>query len=326
MKQIKKKQKIIALSIFLVVLFSMLCYSLSVRGENLSFDFENQTFNWNDLYNTAQYEYLTEDSGNTYLKLTYTGQTERKYFDVSTSSHLNIGTSKKLQVNYDVMYPEFTEDRTGEMHIKRRTGPGSAETTMVARVAQVNGYFQVQGGSGQGFQRIKGMNGQYFQMETNHWYTVKMTVDLGKNTQYTYIFDRDTESLLAVHQEITTINDNLNPNMVSFSSSTSMCLDNVQIFEPSCEGGYIYGTPYLKKGSKETYYFLAKDSNGSATAWTEGTTKWSIANSKTGVSIDENTGRVTTYSSVEPGYLIIKAERTVNDISYEDKFAVSITD
>ncbi len=326
MKQVKRKNKLISLSVIMILLFSILCYSLSVKGENLSFDFENQTYGWDSLYGGSQSEFMTEDTGNTYLKLNFVEGGERKYFDISAVSHLYIGNSKRIQINYDVMYPEFTETRDGEMHIKNRIGPGSAETTMVARVAQVNGYFQVQGGEGQGFQRIKGMNGQYFQMETGHWYTVKMIVDLDKHTQYTYIFDRDTENLIAIHQEISTINDTVTPNMVSFSSSTSICLDNVRIFEPSCEGGRIYGAPYLKRGNKETYYYLANNSDGSATEWTQGTTKWSIENSKTGVSIDENSGRVTTYSSVEPGYLIIKAERTINDTVYESKFAVNITD
>lgn len=325
MNKVKKKYKVISLIVVQILLFTILGYSLSARGENLSFDFEDGYTHFNNLYDNAQLECLSENNGNKYLKLTFSKGGDRRNFDVSVTSSLRIGESRRLQVNYDVMYPEFTTDRTGEMHIKERVGPGSAETTMVARVSQVNGFFQVQGGNGQGFQRIKGLNGQYLQMEENHWYSVKMIVDLQKHTQYTYIFDRDTENLLAVHQEITTVNEVV-PNVVSFSSSASMCLDNVRIFEPSCEGGCIYGTPYLKKGNKATYHFLAKNSEDSITEWTQGTTKWSIVNEKTGVSIDENSGRVTTYSSVEPGYLIIKAERSIDDTVYEDKFAVSIID
>ncbi|MCI9086577.1 MAG: hypothetical protein HFE51_09210 [Clostridia bacterium] len=153
MKQVKRKNKLISLSVIMILLFSILCYSFSVKGENLSFDFENQTYDWDNLYGGSQSEYVTEENGNTYLKLTFVEGGERKYFDISAASHLYIGNSKRIQVNYDVMYPEFTEARDGEMHIKNRIGPGSAETTMVARVAQVNGYFQVQGGEGQGFQR-----------------------------------------------------------------------------------------------------------------------------------------------------------------------------
>lgn len=307
------------------MIITVIMYSVVATGTNLYFDFEDGVFPWNTLYNNADFEFLAEDNGNKYMKLSYNGRNnrDRNYFDVEASSN-QISSLNKIQVNYDVMYPEFTTDRTGEMQVKNRTGPGSSETTMVARVAQLDGYLQVQGGSGTGYQRIRDINGNYFRMEANHWYTIKMTVDLVNHVQVTYVFDRETESLLAIHEEIPTINDIEHVNMITFASKNSMCLDNVGIFEPSCEGSYIYGSPYLKKGSKTRYYFLGKGIDGSETALLQGSTTWSIINQKSGISINTTSGTLDCSNAAEPGPVIIKAERVIGNTTYEAKFAVNI--
>lgn len=321
----KKYNKIIFLFASLALAVLIFSYSLSVMGKDTYFDFENESFSWNPLYDNADYEFLTEENGNTYLKLTNNGKKnrDRDYFDVSASSEEF--SSEKTQINYDVMYPEFTEDRNGEMQFKYRTGPGSTETTMIARVAQLNGYLQVQGGNGVGYQRVRDIDGNYFKMETGHWYTIKMTIDLENHIQTTYVFDRDTESLLAIHEEISTINEATIANMVSFSSKTSICLDNVSIGEVICERGHIYGNPYPKRGTKTRYYFLGMDANASETAFIQGSTVWSIVNPVPGVSINSTSGNLNCSTSAEPGTVIIKAERTVGNTVYEDKFVVSIT-
>ncbi len=322
----KRYYKIAYLFIIIAILGSICLYSFSVVGESLYYDFENESFEWNPLYKNADYEILSEDNGNKYLKLSYNGQNnrDRQYYDVEATSN-SIDNLTKLQINYDVMYSEFTEARTGEMQVKYRTGPGSAETTMAARVAQINGFLQVQGGNGVGYQRIRGIDGNYFEMEANHWYSIKMIVDLDNHLQATYVFDRDTESLLALHEETSTITDITKVNMVTFSSTLTMCLDNVGIFEPNCEGSYIYGKPYLKKGTKERYYFLGKGIDGFTTAFVEGKTTWSIVNPRKGVSINATSGSLNCSAEAEPGRIIIKAERTAGNNNFESKFAVNIT-
>lgn len=323
--KMKKRYKVIFLGAIIAVLCSALFYSFSAIGEKLYYDFEDRNFEWNPLYGNADWEFITEDDGNTYLKLTYNGNKgrEREYYDVDTGA--GIYDYETIQVNYDIMYPEFTEERNGEMQIKWRCGPGSSETKMTARVAQVNGFLQAQGGDGIGYQRIRDINGQYFQMEEKHWYTIKMTVDLVNHNQTTYVFDRDTESLLAVHQDIATVDNTEKPNTVAFSSKTSMCLDNVSIFEYSCQDSYIYGTPYVKKGIKTRYYLLGKGVDESAAALPKGSTVWSIVNPRKGVSINSNSGSLNTSTTTESGMVIIKAEHTVGDVIYESKFAVNIT-
>lgn len=323
----KRKNKIISLMILVTMCIAILVLSTAVTGESNYYDFEEGKFNWNSLYGSLDYEFPTEASGNRYMKLTYNPPTtpQREYFDVAVTGN-SLTNIKKLQVNYDVMYEDFTEDRNGEMHIKQRTGSGHDQTTLVARVAQVNGYLQVQGGGGVGFQRIRDLNGNYYQMETNHWYTIKVMVDMEQHIQSIYVYDRDTQSLVAINQEISTISDLASVNMVSFMSSTTLCLDNVSVGAYSCENTYIYGSPFLKKGNKARYYFLGKGIDDLATALPYGTTLWSIENPRTGISINSGSGNLNTSASAEPGIVIIKAQRAVGDKTYEAKYAVNITE
>ncbi|MCH5210574.1 MAG: hypothetical protein J1F01_06370 [Oscillospiraceae bacterium] len=318
-----KKKKIIALCAVAFIGATAFIGSFVVRGANVYYDFENGVFEWQSLYGNADYEFLTEDSGNKYLKLTYNGNEgrDRTYFDVPAYKGTYI-TSKTIQATYDVKYSEIKSSRNGEIQFKERTGPGSSETTIVARVAKDQGYFQVRG---TGFQRIKDLNGQYLPVEVDRWYTIRVVVDLANHLQSVYISDRDTGSLLALYENFATSSDIDSINMISFSSTTDMCLDNVKIYEPSCESGYIYGNPYIKKGTKSTFYFVGQGSDGDVTTMPTGTTTWSLEKSKTGVSINGTTGVLTTSSSIEPGIVIIKAERTVDGVKYENKYAVNIT-
>lgn len=323
----KTKKKHILLLLITIISVSICTMSMVATGESTYYDFEEGKFNWNSLYGSLDYEFPTEASGNRYMKLSYHQYdwSQREYFDVAVTGN-SFTNIKKLQVNYDVMYEDFTEDRNGEMHIKQRTGSGHDQTTLVARVAQVNGYLQVQGGSGVGFQRIRDLNGNYYQMETNHWYTIKVMVDMEQHIQSIYVYDRDTQSLVAINQEISTISDLTSVNMVSFMSSTTLCLDNVSVGAYSCENTYIYGSPFLKKGNKARYYFLGKGIDDLATVLPYGTTSWSIENPRTGISINSGSGNLNTSASAEPGIVIIKAQRAVGDKTYEATYAVNITE
>ncbi len=320
----KKKYKFISLTAVLIVTAAALLYSAIAAGTNVYYDFEDEKWEWERLYNNALWDFLKEENGNTYMNLYYNGQAnkDRKYFDVV--AYRAEASQKLIQASYDLKYSETETARNGEIQFKNRTGSGSNQTTLVARLAKDQGYFQVQSGSG-GFQRLKGIDGQYLPVEADKWYSVTVKVNLSEHWQSVYISDRDTDSLLAVYEHFPTINDIDDINMITFSSTTDMCLDNVKIGEVSCDSSYIYGSPYVKKGSKSTYYFLGKDSDGELTTLPNGTVVWSLVNAKNGVSIDENTGVLTASSSIDPGIVIIKAVKTVGDVTYEAKFAVNIT-
>ena len=323
----KTKKKYILILLITIISISMIAMAMLVTGESTYYDFEEGKFTWNSLYGSLDYEFPAEANGNHYMKLKYHqyNSSSREYFDVAMPGN-SLTNIKKLQVNYDVMYEDFTEERNGEMHIKQRTGSGSDQTTLIARVAQVNGYLQVQGGGNVGFQRIRDLDGNYYQMETNHWYTIKVMVDMEQHIQSIYVYDRDTQSLVAINQELSTISDLTSINMVSFMSSTTLCLDNVSVGDYSCENTYIYGSPFLKKGNKTRYYLLGKGIDDSATALPYGTTTWSIENPRAGISINSSSGNLNTSTSAEPGVVIIKAQRTVGNKTYEAKYAVNITE
>ena len=260
-----------------------------------------------------------------YLKLSYNGKKgrDRTYFDVVAGSDYT--QNQIVQASYDVKYSEVDTERNGEIQFKYRTGPGSSETTLAARLAKYNEYFQIQGGSGVGFQRLRGLDGQYLKIEVDKWYSVKIVVNLVYGLQSFYIMDRDTQDILAISENISLTNDIDHINMITFSSSTDMCLDNVNIGTATCEDTFIFGSPYARRATKYQYYFLGLDSDGDVTTIPQGTTKWSLVKAKSGVSIDETSGRLILGSTIEPGVVVIKAERTVNDIKYEAMFSVNVT-
>lgn len=321
----KRKNKILLLCSIVGVLAVVLICTVLATDSNVYYDFEDEKWEWEGLYNNAHCDFLKEENGNTYMNLYYNGfaNRDREYFDVV--AYRAEASQKIIQASYDVKYSEITSARNGEIQFKNRTGSGSNQTTLVARLAKDQGYFQVQGGAGTGFQRIKGIDGQYLPVEVNKWYSVTIKINLDEHWQSVYISDRDTGSLLAAYEYFSTTNAIDSINMVTFSSTTDMCLDNVKIGEVTCENSYIYGNSYVKKGTKSTYYLLGQDSDGELTSIPKETTTWSLVNTKNGVSINETTGVLTTASSIEPGVVIIKAVRTIGDTKYEAKFAINVT-
>lgn len=86
----------------------------------------------------------------------------------------------------------------------------------------------------------------------------------------------------------------------------------------------IYGSPYAKRDNKQRYYFIGKNIMNNTTSLPYGTTVWSIENTRNGVSINSISGNLNVSSTAEPGTVIIKATRTVGDMTYESKYPVNI--
>ena len=105
-------------------------------------------------------------------------------------------------------------------------------------------------------------------------------------------------------------------NMITFSSGTDMCLDNVRIYNTSCEKGYIYGSPYISSATKNKYYLLGQSSDGSFTAMPEGETSWTL---------ETGTARIIVGSQPEPGPVILKAEKTTKDGTISERYIVNVS-
>ena len=285
-------------------------YSNLASAVNVSYDFEFGGIpDWTPLYNNADMTIETERSGNKYLRLSYNGKANRnrKYYDVKAA---DISSGNIVQVDYDIMYPEISTEKNGEVQIKYRTGPGTAETDMVTRVGKHNGYFRTQDKDNK-MTALKKLNGTTLNIIKGHWYSVKITIN--EDWQSVYVFDRDTKELLSYSEPTLTIGGNISMNMVTFSSDTDMCLDNVRICSTPCESGRIYGNPYVTSSTKNTYYLFGADTDGNYTALPPGTTTWSLETPHSGVSVDSPTGRIIVDSQPEPGPVVLKAERETAD-------------
>lgn len=292
---------------------------------NVSWDFEDgKNPNWQCLYSNAYITTETEESGNKYARISYNGKAnrDRDYYDVKVADvSKNTGI---LQVDYDLMYPEVDTEKNGDIHIKKRTGPGSSETTIAARFGKHFNYFRLHYEDGS-YSRIKDLNGQYLAIEPGHWYSVKITLDFSRNTQTVYIFDRDTQNLLFYMEPEPALSELGDINMITFSSGTDICLDNLKVYETMYECGYIVGSPYVTSATKNKYYLFGRDYNGNIVAIPEGDTSWWLETPKDGVSVDSATGRIIVGSKPEPGTVILNAKNIQPNGSISARYAVTVS-
>ena len=306
-------KKIMATAAALAIIACGVCmYSVFGAAVNISYDFENDSLQgWSAIYGNADMTIESESNGNKFLRLSYNGEAnrDREYYDVKAA---DINTEGILQVDYDVMYPEIETEKNGEMQVKYCVGPGSAETTFIARVGKNMGYFRLNNDSGK-FDAVKDISGHTLGIEAGHWYSVKLIVDLDNNRQILHIYDRDTQELLSYGEWKKTISSGQKPNMIAFSSEMDMCIDNVAIYNSSCESAYILGEPYVSSATKNKYFMIGVTEDGSITAVPEGTLSWSLETEHEGVSADPPTGRIIVGSNPEPGPVIFKAENVTDE-------------
>ena len=303
-----KKVKI-GLVATVIAIAAIYIYSTFASAVNVEYNFESGRLPyWTALYNNAEMTIEKEDNGNHYLRLSYNGAAnrDREYYDVKVT---DVTAQGILQADYDIMYSQIDTEKDGDIQFKYRIGPGSSQTQMLARVGKNNNYFRVHNENGN-FSAIKDLNGRTLQIEPGHWYSIKLIVDFDNCKQSVYVFDRDTQELLSYSEPASTIDNSKNMNMITFSSGTDMCLDNVKIYNTTYEKGYIYGSPYVSSATKNKYYLFGQNSDGSLTALPSGTVEWSLETPRAGVSVDSSTGRIIVGSQPEPGPVVLKAEKS----------------
>lgn len=292
----------------------------------LSYNFESGVLPpWTPLYENAEKAIEEEENGNKYLKLSYNGEENRgrKYYDVKIIELYN-KTIGRIQIDYDLMYTNVDTEKDGELQVKYRTGPGSTQTTMLSRFGKNYDNFRYQNSDGS-WTIVKDIYGRVMTIEPYHWYSIKFITDLDYLTQTIYIFDRDTGELLAHTEPIDCVNYIEKINMVTFSSGTDMCLDNVSISDAEEESGFILGEPYISAGNKSMYYLFGKTADGKLTSFMPGETIWEIVTPREGVSINSETGRVTVDNRPDPGPVIIKATRRCYETIFEAQSVINIS-
>lgn len=307
-----------------IISAAIVIYTTMVSAVNVSWDFEDEDVSsWEPIYGNANMEIETEDNGNKYLRLSYNGNEnrQRKYYDVKVTDVYSEGI---IQADYDVMYPNITTEKDGEIQFKYYKGPGSSETTMVSRLGKNMGYFRTHNEEGK-LVAVKDIANKTLEIEEGHWYSVKLIVDLDNGKQSIIIFDRDSKELLSYCEYTSTINNETYMNMITFSSGTDMCLDNVRIYNSNAEKGYIYGSPYISSATKNKYFLLGQNGDGSFTALPTGDTTWSLETERTGISVDSPTARIIVGSQPESGPVILKAERSTNKGTIEEKYIVNVS-
>lgn len=320
----KQRRKLAVIASLLAIIIAGAVYTTTMaNGFSVQEDFENVTqSNWTDIYKTRAVQSIQEQDGNKYLQIDYTTEEGTpSYYDVTPASAQT--TTGVIQADFDINFPETSTARNGQIQIKSRTGQGSSQTQIASRL--VKNYYYLEYGEASTLKTLEKPTGGYFKIVADTWYKVKMIVNLDEHWQSIYIFDRTGEQLLALleHAALNVELDQIN--MVTFSGSTTLKLDNVDIGNVTTESGFIYGAPYAqrpKTGTSEyTYHLLGQTYDGKITAPDEAP-QWSLETPAEGVSIDASTGKLTLEPLAPLKKVIIKAAAG----QQEYRFAVDIKD
>lgn len=305
-----KKTITVILSVSIITIAAIaVSHSAGTTATDVTYDFEvGTTPEWSCFYGNVNKTIETEENGNKYLKLSYNGNygKERSYFDVKVMD-IDEDTKGTLLAEYDVMYPMMNTERDGEIQFKKRIASGSDQTWLVARVAKENGKLRWQNSS-KGWYSLETLDESDLMIEESHWYSVKLVVDLDNGKQTILIFDRDTQELLSYLDREDTIGYNSTMNMITFSSGTDMCIDNLKIYYSTACDWMIYGDAHVSSNADSRYYLLGKDPKNNITAIeTDTSVKWALDTEKYGIGIDSNTGQINVHSNPEPGPIVINA-------------------
>lgn len=317
----------IGLSIGIVAAIAVGIYSVIVSADTVNeyWDFENGKLpQWTALYSNADMAIESESDGNKYIRLSYNGKKNRgrEYYDVKIADIPWI--RGVMQIDYDLMYNDVNTIKNGDIQVKKRTGPGSDETQMVTRFGKTDNYFRWHN-ENDGSNRIKDINDQLLTIEEGHWYSIKIIIDLDNCKQSLYVFDRDTQELLYYMEPEGTIEGRNDINMITFSSETDMCLDNIHVYNTNYESAYIIGSPYLESATKNKYFIVGLNHDGSITALPAGETTWNLETPRESVSVDSETARVIVGSSPEPGPAVLCAKKDTEDGTITAKYIINIS-
>lgn len=310
-------------SVTAVILAGAVYTATLANGFSIQEDFENLTQStWTDLYKTRAVQSIQQEEGNNYLQIDYTTEEGTPaYYDVVPASAQPTGGI--VQADFDINFPETGTARNGQIQIKSRTGQGASQTQIAARL--VKNYYYLEYGEAGTLKTLEKPTGGYFKIVGNTWYKVKMIVNLEEHWQSIYIFDRTGEQLLALleHAALNVEMDQIN--MVTFSGSTTLKLDNVDIGNVTTESGFIYGAPYARRpktGTSEySYHLLGQAYNGKITAPAE-IPQWSLETPAEGIDIDAATGKLTVEPLAPLKKMVIKAAAG----GQEYRYAVDIKD
>lgn len=323
----KKYGKALTAALVLCAVTAGAVYAAMAGTSAVFEDFEEGFYSWTNLYkNRAVQTVKEEENGNHYLEIAYndseTDTAPNKYYDLYPFKE-SVG-SGVIQADFDISFPETDTARNGQIQFKNRKGPGSADTTIVSRL--VKNYYYLEYGSENSWHYLDKPSGGHLTIEPNHWYSVKMIVNMTDKWQSIYIFDRDTEKLLGLLEQAPFNVDSDWINMVTFSGSTTMNLDNVSIGETSCESAAIYGEPYLRKplsGTNSYKYIVLGLTYDHKFTTHESAPSWSVSPSDCGVTIDAVTGELSVTDLAQIRKYIITAEYENGD-TY--KFITDVAD
>ncbi len=317
----KKKKTLMFVLVLSLCVVAVSAVTSTATNYSMGNSFENGSYDgWTDLSYTFSRKEIKTEGSNHYLELSYGGGA-REYYDVKPIQG-NPTITGTIQAAFDIKFSEVDTIKNGQVQFKSYRGPGAADTTIAARI--VKNYNRLQYDSNDSLCFFLTPSGEYLSIEAERWYSVTMSIDLQNNLQSIFIFDRDTNKMLARVENVALKTEITSINTVTFSGTTAMGIDNVDIGDLEGDKSYIYGQGYVerpKSGSadyKYSHYALTTDSSKILPMLND--TQWSLESKVSGVTLSSD-GILTVSSDAQLRPVIIKA---VCEDGKENKFIVNI--
>lgn len=177
---------------------------------------------WKDTTGRGAKAIKQEESGNSYLEMTCTGN---QYYNFRC---LDKNISGKIVFETDI---KFTENDM-ELQMRDVINNGAQGFTMAARIKKYAYYIQYF--SDGSYQKLLTPSGSWLQLkDVSKWYTLKMELDTDSNTQSIYLSERDTGTVVGLAENIPLNSPVHKINSVALSSTDTLCIDNARLTLPS---------------------------------------------------------------------------------------------
>lgn len=295
-----KKKIFFTLILIIALMLSPVVYAGNKLFVDDEFNNADSLEHWEDNTNRGIKELVVE-GGNSYMKMSAVSS----FFNYQAN---DIYSMNRLYCSFDV---KFTNNNM-EVQLRESKDISASGFTIAGRIRKNAGYIEYF--SDGKYSKLCDLSGKWLKLnDTSQWYTIKMICDIPKNTYSIYLSNSNTGKIIGQVENVQFFGKCNYINYFAFSSTDTLCVDNVRIEEIDVDNINIKGEYYPKISNTSnlsyTYKVLAKDENNKDFI-VEGV-KWSLNRKIEGVTINSTTGELTIENNAKPGIFLIYAENII---------------
>lgn len=305
MKRIKNMKKLtkVLMAVLMVGIVLTVTMIPSFADVNDTFS-TTSTSGWSGNGNQS-FSFQTESNGNQYMQIDYQNNNSINYYEAIR----DCGTFyNDVVLSFDVKFSSNSKDN---IFLRARASGVNDPGIRICKEWGNLSYYS-EGVS-------KSLTNSSISSSTWYTFVIKLSMSNGGSQSIT-VKQRGSNTVLG-HAENVPLNIDVSyVNQFVMGSDGTMCLDNLKIYQPSIQSVNITGESYPSIGSSYVYSAKIVDSNGVEYA---SPIKWSLKEAVSGISIDEDTGRLTVSSTAGVRRVVIVATEK-NNTNKKGYFLVDI--